>query len=163
MKININNMKAMVARHYELDLKVLGTDQKIYNFLEDVTYEGKAGEIVLRGTVGEEWIIPLKKLSKYMNMDGSDINLEAISPDMWIRIQTRESDAITWMVQIPVSVQGEVQTERGDILKVNNPKVEHGDGDWVCCCDDGGKPTLEWGAWVVNGNVVTNTYKEASI
>lgn len=159
MTINTTSMVPMIPQLYELDLKVLGSEQKVYNFLEDVTYDGKPGEIVLRGTQGEEWIIPTKKLSKYCTMDGQDIDIEGISPDEYIRIKTRQSDSITWMVQIPVSETGEVTTERGDILKVNRPGVPHGDGDWVCCCDDNGQPTLEWGCWVVNGEVVKKTYQ----
>ena len=52
--INTKEMRPFVPTHYELDMMVLGSDRKIYNELEDVTYEGHKGEIVLKGTVGEQ-------------------------------------------------------------------------------------------------------------
>ena len=162
LEFDINKMIPMVARHYELELKVLGSDQDVYNFLEDAHYDGKAGEIVLRGTVGEEWIIPPKKLSKYMKLDGSDIVLDEMSPDTWISIQTRESNAVTWMIQIPVHQTGEIITERGDLLKVNTPGVPHDQGDWIACSNKDGKPYPQWGFWVVNGEVFKNTYQTLS-
>lgn len=156
----------MVAQHYQLKIRVLEKDENIFNWLEDVVYSGKAGEIVLKGTVGEEWIIPQKKLSKYVFMDGSSIALEQLTTE-YTDIQTTDSDAVTWMVRVPTTITGEVTTERGDALKVNCPvnrkgqEVPHGDGDWICCCDNDGVPTLEWGCWVVNGEVVQRTYKPA--
>ena len=159
--INTNEMRPFVPTHYELDMMGLGSDRKIYNELEDVTYEGHKGEIVLKGTVGEQWIIPTQKLAKYCKMDGSEINLNEVTPDTWVHIQTRESAAVPWMVQVPVDIKGQVTTERGDTLQVNREGVPHAEGDWVCCCDDGGKPTLEWGTWVVNGCVAKNTYQPA--
>lgn len=161
LKIDITKMVPVVARLYTLRVMVLPCDMQVYNYLEDVLYDGKPGEIVLKGTVGEDWIIPAKKLSKYCFMDGSDINMADLEHGRWYEIQTRDSAAITWMVQIPLDQTGEVTTGRGDVLKVNRPGVPHAEGDWIACSDDGGKPTLEWGAWVVNGAVVKNTYKPA--
>ena len=156
----------MVPQHYELDIRVLGEDEEVYNWLEDVVYLAKKGEIVLKGTMSEEWVIPQKKLSKYEYLDGKKISYEKLLTD-YVRAQTADSSAITWMIQIPTSITGEVTTERGDTLKVNCPvnrkgqEVPHGDGDWVCCCDNNGAPTLEWGCWVVNGEVVKRTYRQA--
>ena len=159
MTINTNEMIPCVSQNYELDVMFLGKDQDFYNPLEDVTYNGHTGEIVLRGTCGEPWIIPSKKLSKYEMLDGTPIDPDKLPKDEWIRIRTRVSSSVTWMVQVPVSQTGEVKTERGDVLQCNRTGVDHGDGDWICCADDGGKPTLEWGCWVVNGVVQKRTYQ----
>lgn len=158
----------MIPKFYELDSRVLSEDEDIFNWLEDVVYNGKAGEIVLRGTMGEQWIIPEKKLAKYENLDGSDLLYPAIPAD-FTRIQTRMSGtpAPVWMIKIPLETKGEVITERGDTLKVNCPvnrrgqNVPHADGDFIVCCDDNGRPAPEWGCWVVNGCVVEKTYRPA--
>jgi len=150
----------MIPKHYELEVRVLAADEDIYNLLEDVTYHSKAGEIVLRGTCGEEWIIPQKKLKKYIHMDGRELIYEDI-PSSYIRIQTAPSKDVTWMAQVPTYITGSVTTERGDELKFNREGVDHGTGDWICFCDDNGTPTLDWGMWVVNGNVIKKTYAPA--
>ena len=165
--LNIENMITnaipMIPKHYELDIRVLAKDEKVFNWLEDAVYDGEAGEIVLKGTVGEEWIIPAKKLEKYVFMDGTPIAYEDLTSE-YQHIQTADSSAVTWLVQVNTDITGEVTTERGDKLKVNCPinrkgqSVPHADGDWIACSDDNGKPTLDWGCWVVNGVVVENTY-----
>lgn len=162
----VKNAIPMVPQKYELEAKVLEQDEKVFNWLEDTVYEGKKGEIILRGTVDEEWIIPQKKLSKYEFLDGSTISYEQLIAE-YLRIRTANSTAVTWLVQIPVTITGEIKTERGDTLKVNCPvnrkgqSVPHAEGDWIAFPDNNGSPTLEWGCWVVNGEVVKRTYRQA--
>ncbi len=163
----LENAIPMVSKIYNLHIRVLAKDELVYNWLEDTEYQGKAGEIVLKGTKGEEWIIPEKKLAKYEYTNGSPITYKSLTAE-YQPIKTVESDAVTWLIQIPKDIKGEVVTERGDVLNVNRDfnrkgqKVPHADGDSVAVADDGGKPNLDWGPWVVNGEVVKNTYSPKS-
>ena len=159
MAMNISKSEAKKAfpKFYRLHIMVAGTPKQVYNPLEDVTYDVNPGELVLKGTESECWVIPAKKLAKYELPDGTPLTEElanGMPRDVWIPIQTRlvaPDTAPTMVIRVPVSVTGEVTIERGDVLKVNRPGVDHGKGDVLCGVDT---PY----PWVVNGKVFDNTY-----
>ena len=159
MAIEIRKTEAVAAypKFYQLHMKLVGTAHSFHNDLEDVKYDVKEGEIVLKGTMEECWVIPEKKLAKYELRDGTPLTMEVLQSmnrDEWIPIQTRPvapDTAPTMVIRVPVSVIGDVTIERGDVLKVNRPGVDHGEGDVLCGVD------TPW-PWVVNGKVFNNTY-----
>lgn len=136
--------------------------------MRKILVKGKNGEIVLKGTMNEEWIIPQEKLAKYEYPDGAKILYDEL-PAEFVRIQTAMGGKLSpvWMMQIPLDITGKITTERGDVLKVNCPVnrkgqiVPHGNGDYIVCCDKDGVPYPGWGSWVVNGCVVDRTYRRA--
>ena len=159
MALNIEkkNVVAAFPRFYKLHLMFMGTPRTFHNELEDVDYDVKEGEIVLKGTMDECWVIPEKKLAKYELRNGTPITMDLLKTmerDTWIPIQTRPVPANaspTWCIRVPISISGEVTIERGDSLKVNRAGVDHGAGDVLCGVD------TPW-PWVVNGKVFDNTY-----
>ncbi len=165
-KLNIELLKKQAApfvpQIYCVDARVVGAPEKVYNWLEDAEYDCQPGEIILRGTVDEEWRIRKDRLSKYELPNGEELKYQALS-DRYRSIRTKKSNAVTWMVQIPLSISGSVKTSEGDELKFNIPtnskgqEVAHGRGDFLCFSDDNGKPGKD--CWVVNGLVALNTYK----
>ena len=162
MSISIDQSAAKAAypRFYQLNVMLVKNPRVIYNELEDVTYTTVPGDIVLKGTMGEEWVIPSKKLAKYELRDGRALTFDAIEEigrDVWIPIQTAPvspSTPPTMVVKIPVNIQGEVIAEGGIVLQVNREGIDHGDGDYVCGVD------TPW-PWVVNGKVFQKTYRIA--
>lgn len=159
MAMSIDKKEAFAAypKFYELHVKLVGAPHTFYNNLEDVEYDVKEGEIVLKGTMDECWVIPEKKLAKYELRDGTPLTmdvLKSMNRDTWIPIQTRPVAAgttPTMCIRVPTEVTGEVTIERGDFLKVNRSGVDHGAGDVLCGVD------TPW-PWVVNGRVFDNTY-----
>lgn len=140
------------------------------NELGEGHYYCEPGDIVLEGTKGEHWVVPASKVigdkAKYV-IDGKEIDISQIakghSLDVdFTKVTTKESNAITWAVQVHENNVGVVSPE-GHQLIVNSEGVSHGDGDFICCADDGGKPNFEWGVWPVNGEVFENTYKDAEL
>lgn len=159
MAMSIDKKEAFAAypKFYELHVKLVGAPHTFYNNLEDVEYDVKEGEIVLKGTMDECWVIPEEKLAKYELRDGTPLTmdvLKSMNRDTWIPIQTRPvaaGTAPTMCIRVPTEVTGEVTIERGDSLKVNRSGVDHGAGDVLCGVD------TSW-PWVVNGRVFDNTY-----
>ena len=159
MAMNFDKTQAVAAypRFYELHVMLVKTPHTFHNDLEDVDYDVKKGEIVLKGTMNECWVMPEKKLSKYELRDGTPLTmnlLKKMDRDTWIPIQTRPvaaDTAPTMCIRVPVEITGEVTIERGDSLKVNRIGVDHGAGDVLCGVD------TPW-PWVVNGRVFDNTY-----
>ena len=149
--------KKAFPKFYQLHLMLVKEARTFKNTLEDVEYSGTEGEIALKGTMGEEWIIPEEKLAKYELRDGTPLTMEllkSLPADEWIPIQTRPvapDTAPTMVIRVPVDIRGEVTIERGDTLKVNRIGVDHGKGDVLCGVD------TPW-PWVVNGQVFDNTY-----
>ena len=159
MAINFNKEQAQKAfpKFYKLQIMVIDTEKTMYNPLEGVEYNLNPGEYLLRGTVGECWPIPAKKLAKYELLDGTPLTEELMAElprGEWTDIQTRPvapDTAPTMVIRVPVDIRGEVTIERGDTLKVNRIGVDHGKGDVLCGVD------TPW-PWVVNGQVFDNTY-----
>ena len=159
MAINFDKNEAFAAypRFYELHVMLVETPKRFHNDLEDVNYDVESGEIVLKGTMEETWVIPEKKLVKYELRDGTPLTMDLLRSmgcDTWIPIQTRPvaaNTAPTMCIRVPVEITGEVTIERGDSLKVNRIGVDHGAGDVLCGVD------TPW-PWVVNGKVFDNTY-----
>lgn len=158
--IILSDMQAMVKRDYTVDIKLLASAQKVYNYVEDVQYACKPGDVIIRGTVGEEWMkIEPRNFDEYVKMDGSEVKFEDLVPDQWTTVRNVETSKVTWMVRIPIYITCDVRTENGECFKVNKLGIDHGAGDYIACFDRNGKPTFEWGAWVVNGVVADNMYR----
>lgn len=117
----------------------------------------------LCGTQGEMWNIPEKKLSQYQNPDYSSIVPEQLTPEFTTikTVTDPEKPSYVRAIRIPYDISMEITTSGGSKLNVNDLAVSHGAGDYVCIgADDKGNPQPEWGAWVVNGEVMEKTYQQ---
>ena len=138
---------------YHVNYEIAEPGIEVFNYLEDCYYETKPGKnVILTGTVGEEWVTSEEKL--YNTYDCDDNGCAYPRPDA----------GIVWMR--PAEGQEEVATSWGDVLTANLPynsqgdSIPHGDGDMVACADAGGYPD-ENDCWIVNGAVFENTYEPA--
>lgn len=144
--------------------------QKVVNRLEMAKYvtdENK--KFVISGTVGETWVIDVAKLAKtYQYPDGTPITPESLNKKVkkqgevsmidWFQLVTQPGGGgINWATFVPKEFSFPIKTSWGDTLMVNDPRTEHGLGDFLVCDDAGGRPNLA-DRWVVNGKVFPTTY-----
>lgn len=152
------NVKAVVCTNKNLHVK---------NYLENAIYPictpetvgfNENTKILLVGTVGELWGVPLKKvLTQYTKADGSSLSPNDFKPNQVITLQSKPSN-VCYAAFIPKSHQVTIQTAWGDVLIANRQGVPHGDGDFlVCNAGPDGLPALN-DTWVVNGEVFPSTY-----
>lgn len=145
---------------------VLGT--AVTNKLEGASYTtDKNRQFVMSGTLGEQWVIDIKKLvSTYVLADGREITADVLNSKKankageidWMRLKTRRNGQKNWAIMLPASVKNyPVQTSRGDTLIANRAGVAHGLGDFLVCSDAGGRPNFN-DMQVVNGIVFPTTY-----
>ena len=132
---------------YMIQGKMVSQDTEVYNELEDAHYTAQpnGADVILKGTVGEEWVTKLEKvIQTYTKADGSELTAEDFTADTYIELKTK--------------LQVEVQTSWGDVLQANRAGVPHGEGDYlVCAVGEDGQPDLT-DVWVVNGAVFPSTY-----
>ena len=145
-------MLSVRPRIYQIKARVSAGGENIYNYLEDVSYYPNEGDIVLSGTMEEEWLIGVDKfLRKYCLPDGRDIDLNEFSDGEWHVVQTKESDYICNCYLVPIEEgSGTITTAQGHVLTYNREGISHGNGDYVFVDGDD--------QWVVNGCVFENTY-----
>ncbi len=169
-ELKLEDFEPYVAKLYSIGAMVADAPFTFDNEFGEGTYEVKPGDIILEGTCGEHWVAPVSKLvgekAKY-EIDGKAIDLADIArghslDTEFTKIDTKESTAITWAFRVPREYSDiELSDGNGHTLIANASGYNHGYGDYICCCDNGGKPTLEWGSWPVNGNVFPKTYEFA--
>ena len=139
---------------------MVSKDTEVYNRLEDVHYTAKPNgeDVILTGTVGEQWVTRLSKVIKtYTKLDGSALTAADFQADTAVSLKTIP-EAGYFAYFIPAEYHVSVQTAWGDVLHANREGVEHGDGDYLICrAGENGQPDLS-DTWIVNGAVFPNTY-----
>ena len=145
---------------YVIQGKMVSADTEVYNELEDVHYTAHPNgkDVILKGTVGEEWVTKLSKVIKtYTKPDGSALTAEDFVADTYIDLKTIPTTG-NFACFVPAGIKVSVNTAWGDVLHVNRDGVPHGDGDYlVCAVGKDGKPDLS-DVWVVNGKIFPSTY-----
>lgn len=133
-----------------------------YNFLELTDYhvEDDGVSVVLKGTLGEEWVTKLSKVLKsYTREDGSALSEEDFTNNkgIFIPIRAKATPDSNFAFFVPKNIICEVQTAWGDVLYTNKSETNHASGDYLVCNAVDGKPDLS-DVWVVNGAVLETTY-----
>lgn len=147
---------------YTIQGMMVSKDTTFHNDLENVDYTATDdGEsVVLKGTVGEQWVTKLSKvLETYTKADGTALKAEDFtsSKDTFIDLKTKAEPDTNFACFVPKDVRLTVNTAWGDVLHVNDPVSEHGYGDYLVCPNKDGKPDFS-DVWVVNGAIFANTY-----
>ncbi len=167
LKEVFQNCKSIAAK-YKVNA-IICKDKNLYvtNYLENAVYDiftqetrgfNENTKILLVGTAGEMWGVPLKKvLTQYTKSDGSPLSPNDFKPNEVITLQSKPSNPC-YAAFIPKSCEVKVQTAWGDVLTANRKGVPHGDGDYlVCNAGPDGLPALQ-DTWVVNGSLFPDTY-----
>ena len=139
-------MKLYETKEYTIEVRRGEVGESFYNPLEDVTYavtEDNIGEyVVLRGTVGEMWLAPIKKVLR-------DYTGDMIFTSEWHDITRKPGGKVC----------AEVVTEETMVTTCTEHKLHPQIGDYlVCSANEDGTPNPEWGYWTINKNVFNNTY-----
>lgn len=147
---------------YTIQGMMVSRDTTFHNDLENVDYTATDdGEsVVLKGTVGEQWVTKLSKvLETYTKANGTALKAEDFtgSKDTFIDLKTKAQPDTNFACFVPKDVRLTVNTAWGDVLHVNDPVSEHGYGDYLVCPNKDGKPDFS-DVWVVNGAIFANTY-----
>lgn len=148
-----------------IEVSELNKQDKKYIISGGASKVNQKERFTLCGTQGEMWNIPEKKLSQYENLDHSPIVPDQLSIEFKTikTVTDPEKPSYVRAVQIPYDISMEVFTPGGSRLKLNDPAVPHGLGDYICMgTDDKGNAQPEWGLWVVNGIVMSKTYFQKS-
>lgn len=165
---NPKNWKRTAKKNYDVYVCKPSKGTNVTNKLEGTNYttdENK--QFVISGTVGEQWVIDMNKLSStYCFMDGTPINASVLNKKVdvdgnidWMHLKTLPGGgAINWAMHLPLDiVDFPVKTSYGDTLLANRKGVKHGCGDFLVCADMNGQPNFN-DVWVVNGAVFSTTY-----
>lgn len=154
---------------YEIWAKQAPEGQALYNHLEDADYKTKPGkDIVLSGTVGEQWPVSPDKVAKTYVTPGQD-SFQGFDTsganNGWTKLQSKaEPEPTVFAMQIPSSIKNfPVQTSWGETLYANSTKSEgHGKGDFLVCemkeGEDGKKVPNMDDMRVVNHDIFVSTY-----
>ena len=147
---------------YVISAMMVNEPYDTYNFLELTDYhvEDDGVSVVLKGTLGEEWVTKLSKVLKsYTKEDGIALSESDLldNKGTFIPVRAKATPDANFAFFVPKNVIVEVQTAWGDVLYTNKSDTDHGDGDYLVCNNDNGKPDLS-DIWVVNGAVFETTY-----
>lgn len=147
---------------YTIQGMMVSQEISFHNDLENVDYTvADDGEsVVLKGTVGEQWVTKLEKvLETYTKADGTALTAEDFtgSKDTFIDLKTKAEPDTNFACFVPADVRLTLNTAWGDVLHVNDPVSEHGYGDYLVCPNKDGAPDFS-DVWVVNGAIFANTY-----
>lgn len=166
--LKISDFKPYCHRMYSVGAMMADEAFGFDNEFGEGHYDVKPGDIILEGTKREHWVVPESRLvgdkAKY-EIDGNPISLSQIAKGhsldtVFTRIATKRSDAVTWAAQVKEK-DVTVFSPEGYELHANRSGYAHGGGDFICCSDNNGKPSFEWGCWPVNGEVFESTYRPA--
>ena len=167
-------------KSYVIEAKKAAEDEEIFNPLERSNVFVKRGEILLKGLLGEVWVIDEKKfLARYTDENGNTLEntVKADSFD-WMKVATKASEEIYFALRIPKEKECGLfgmKTDKKEDAKFTNNLGEtfrtvfeinskdsistHGEGDCLMCMSKGdGTPDFS-DIWVVDGFVFENTYK----
>lgn len=147
---------------YTVEAKMVSSPTHVYNELELVSYDvnDDGVSVILKGTLGEEWVTNVSKVIKtYTKLDGSALDEEFFknSKDVYQTIKTKPTKDSNFALFVPKNVILTVQTAWGDVLYTNKSEVNHGKGDYLMCSNKDGKPDLS-DVWVVNGAQILKNY-----
>ena len=146
---------------YTIQGMMVSKETSFHNDLEntDYTVTDDGVSVVLKGTVGEQWVTKLEKvISTYTKPDGSALTAEDFAgKDTFIDLKTKAAPDTNFACFVPVDVRISINTAWGDVLHVNDPAAEHGAGDYLVCPNKDGKPDFS-DVWVVNGAIFAKTY-----
>ena len=147
---------------YTIQGMMVSKETSFHNDLENVDYTvtDDGVSVILKGTVGEQWVTKLDKVLKtYTKADGSALTAEDFtgSKDTFLDLKTKAEPDTNFACFVPADVRLTVNTAWGDVLHVNDPSSEHGYGDYLVCPNKDGKPDFS-DVWVVNGAVFGSTY-----
>lgn len=147
---------------YTIQGMMVSKETSFHNELEvtDYTAADDGVSVVLKGTVGEQWVSKLEKVMKtYTKADGTPVTAEDFAvKDTFIDLTTKAAPETNFALHVPTDVSVTVNTAWGDVLHTNLPNAPHGDGDYlVCPAGEDGQPDLS-DVWVVNGAVFPTTY-----
>lgn len=150
--------------------------ENIFNNLECSKYVTNSIEcIVLKGTVGEEWVTTVDSRQKtYVLKNGSPIT-DRVIKDMkgksklggWVDIMPSKKPHNTFtnyalFLNSKKYRNISIATSYGTVLMANRVGIPHGRGDFlVCGVLPNGQPDFG-NMWVVNGKVFVNTYSTVS-
>lgn len=126
--------------------------------------------IVLAGTALEMWVTSFNNLRKNYDMSQSNgwvplesgirtkiKNMGGESIFDWCKLRTKTTEKDSMAMFVPKSQQGYIVTSCGQSIGYNLSGIPHGNGDFIVCSSEGGRPNLG-DRTVVNGLVFANTY-----
>lgn len=150
-------------RAYTIQGMMVSKETSFHNPLEvtDYVVQDDGVSVILKGTVGEQWVTKLEKVMKtYTLADGSPVTAETFAQkDCFVSLSTKASPNRNFAMFVPAGISVEVETAWGDVLHTNQMNAPHGQGDYlVCNAGEDGKPDLS-DVWVVNGMVFPSTYQ----
>ena len=166
------SMEAYLAEHgdewfltgktsYTVQAMMVSKETTFHNDLEvtDYTVTDDGVSVVLKGTVGEQWVSKLEKVMKtYTKADGSPVTAEDFAQkDVYIDLKTKAAPDTNYALHVPTGISVTVNTAWGDVLHTNLRNAPHGNGDYLVCGNKDGEPDLS-DVWVVNGAVFPTTY-----
>lgn len=169
---NPKNWKKTCNKRYKVHVCMPAYGTHVSNFLEGQFYTTDQNKpFVIRGTVGEYWIIDAQRLIKsYTLQNGRPLTWKYLQQKIirgkmdWICIETLTTEDINWAFYLDPRKYGKqtvinfpVQTSWGDVLLANRPEVGHGIGDFLVCTDKNMSPNLK-DVWIVNGEIFPKTY-----
>lgn len=148
---------------YTIQGMMVSKETSFHNPLEvtDYTVQDDGISVILKGTVGEQWVTKLEKVMKsYTLADGSPVTAETFAQkDSFVDLRSKASPNSNFAMFVPAEISVEVETAWGDVLHTNLMNAPHGQGDYlVCNAGEDGKPDLS-DVWVVNGMVFPTTYQ----
>ncbi len=159
-----NQEKAFITgkTDYVIEGMMVNETTDVYNNLELVSYhiEDDGESVLLRGTLGEEWVTNVNKvISTYTKEDGSPLTVEDFTNNKgtFIKIKTIAEPDTNFALFVPKDTVLRVEIAWGDILYTNASETDHGDGDYLVCNNVNGQPDIS-DVWVVNGAVFKTTY-----
>ena len=146
---------------YTVQGMMVSKETSFHNPLEvtDYTVTDDGVSVVLKGTVGEQWVTKLEKVMKtYTKADGTPVTAEDFAEkDVFIDLKTKAAPDSNFAMFVPKGTSVTVNTAWGDVLHTNLFNAPHGDGDYLVCPNKDGQPDLS-DIWVVNGAVFPITY-----
>lgn len=167
-------------KSYVIEAKKVSEDSEIFNPLERATVQVKKGEILLKGLLGEIWVIEESKfLARYTDEEGKSLS-NVVKEDSfdWMKVATKPDDEVYFALRIPKEKECAIfgmKTDKKEDAKFTNNRGEffrtmfeinsknsistHGEGDClICTSKDDGTPDFS-DVWVVDGFVFERTYK----
>lgn len=128
---------------YYVEYRVAKPGEKVHNFLENADYVTDAEHnIILKGTVGEEWVVTEEKLRKSYVVNDDQLCQGRVNPKPDNNVIFAEKATETKIVK----------TAWGTELTAKP-------GDMIAYAEKGGQPDME-DSWVINGEIFKNTYEK---
>ena len=128
---------------YYIEYRVAQPGERVHNFLENADYITDAEHnIILKGTVGEEWVVTEEKLRKSYVVNDDPLSRGRVNPKP-------DNNAI--FIEVAKD-RTTVHTSWGTELTANA-------GDIIAYADKGGQPNME-DSWVINKDIFATTYEK---